>query len=127
MFINFEKVIGKVDVKNKKEKSPDAPGMLAKHYAPRTKTYLVDDIEKFIEDHREHAIGLLKFTGVVKSQKVKHIEILSPKGDLNEAAANLYDALHRLDQLALDLIVTERFPDHDLGKSINDRLERAAQ
>jgi L-threonylcarbamoyladenylate synthase len=32
-----------------------------------------------------------------------------------------------LDKLGLDLIVAERFPDIDLGKSINDRLERATK
>ncbi|MGK0380014.1 MAG: L-threonylcarbamoyladenylate synthase, partial [Patiriisocius sp.] len=36
----IEKVIGKIQVKNKSETTPTAPGMLAKHYAPRTKTYL---------------------------------------------------------------------------------------
>ena len=54
----------------------------------------------------------------------KHI-VLSKSGHLEEAMAQLYDALHQLDSLNLDLIITEIFPDHDLGKSINDRLKRA--
>jgi L-threonylcarbamoyladenylate synthase len=37
----------------------------------------------------------------------------------------LYNALHKLDQLHLDVIIAERFPDHGLGRTINDRLERA--
>ena len=49
---DLEKVIGEVEVRNKKEHSPNAPGMLAKHYAPRTKTYLVDDAEKFLNNNR---------------------------------------------------------------------------
>jgi L-threonylcarbamoyladenylate synthase len=47
-----------------------------------------------------------------------------PTGNLTEAASQLYNALHKLDQLHLDVIIAERFPDHGLGR-INDRLERA--
>ena len=123
----IEKVIGAVELKNKKEKAPNAPGMLAKHYAPQTKTYFVDDIEKFLLDYNQNlAIGILKFTGSAESTNSRHTEILSKSGDLNEAAANLYKALHKLDQLNLDLIIAERVPNYGLGKSINDRLERAS-
>ena len=122
----IEKVIGKIEVKNKKEQAPDAPGMLAKHYAPRTKTILVKNIDETLKGIDNQSIGLLRFTGDYTSEKIKHAAILSKSGDLNEAAANLYSALHWLDQLSLDLIITERFPDHGLGKTINDRLERAS-
>ena len=122
----IEQVIGKIEVKNKKEKAPDAPGMLAKHYAPRTKTILVKNIEESLNTTEHQSIGLLKFTGETTSEKIKHSAILSKSGDLNEAAANLYSALHWLDQLSLDVIIAERFPDHGLGKTINDRLERAS-
>ena len=122
----IEKVVGKVKIKNKKEKAPDAPGMLAKHYSPITKTFLVDDIERFLKENPEMQIGVLKFTDTVISPHIKHIEILSQNGDLNEAAANLYNALHKLDSLNLDAIVAEKLPNHGLGRSINDRLRRAA-
>jgi L-threonylcarbamoyladenylate synthase len=52
-------------------------------------------------------------------------EVLSPTGNLTEAASQLYNALHKLDQLHLDVIIAERFPDYGLGRTINDRLERA--
>lgn len=123
---DIEKVIGKVALKNKKESAPNAPGMLAKHYAPRTKTHLVDDAEKFLLDYQDLSVGIITFRGNKESKNNRQIEILSELGDLNEAAANLYHTLHKLDQLNLDLIVAERVPDHGLGKSINDRLERAA-
>jgi len=42
-----------------------------------------------------------------------------------EAASKLYDAMHDLDHQNLDVIIAERFPDFGLGKSINDRLQRA--
>jgi L-threonylcarbamoyladenylate synthase len=35
--------------------------------------------------------------------------------------------MHDLDQMNLDLIIAEQFPDYDMGKSINDQLTRAAK
>ena len=54
-------------------------------------------------------------------------EILSNNGNLKEASAKLYAAMHRLDKKGLDIIIAEKFPENDLGKSINDRLERATK
>lgn len=123
----IEKVVGKTIVKNKKESSPNAPGMLERHYAPSTKTYLVEDAKAFIRSHKDKKIGLIVFsdTGVIDDNI--QIETLSKSGDLKEAAAQLYQALHTLDTLPLDMIVAERFPDYGLGKTINDRLERATK
>jgi L-threonylcarbamoyladenylate synthase len=123
----IETVIGKIKIKNKEEKAPNAPGMLAKHYAPKTKTYLVNDVAKFIKDYENKRIGVLRFTGEINFSSIEHLEVLSKSGDLKEAAAKLYNALHRLDHLDLDMIVAETFPDFGLGKSINDRLERASK
>ncbi|MEM9545035.1 MAG: L-threonylcarbamoyladenylate synthase [Bacteroidota bacterium] len=126
-YTEIENVIGNVEIKNKKENAPNAPGMLAKHYAPRTKTFLVDNLIRFLADHPNSSIGVLKFTGHIESKSIQHLEILSTSGDLDEAAANLYSALHRLDQQELDMIVAERLPDYGLGKTMNDRLERATK
>ncbi len=52
--------------------------------------------------------------------------ILSPSGDLNEAASQLFRAMRELDNSDVDLILAERFPDTGIGRAINDRLERAA-
>jgi L-threonylcarbamoyladenylate synthase len=123
----IETVIGSIRVKNKSEVAPNAPGMLARHYAPRTKTYLVTDIEKFIKDYKGKKIGVLKFTGDLNFSNMEQVEILSKSGDLKEAASNLYSVLHKLDTLNLDMIIAERFPEIGLGKSINDRLERATK
>jgi L-threonylcarbamoyladenylate synthase len=46
---------------------------------------------------------------------------------MEEAASKLYDSLHQLDRQNVDIIIAERFPDLGLGKSINDRLERATK
>ncbi len=123
----IEKVVGQVKLKNKNEKSPNAPGMLAKHYAPQTKTILVNDVQQSLLRYDNLSIGVLKFTGDTKLKNTTQVEILSKTGNLNEAAANLYQALHKLDALKLDLILAERFPDYGLGKTINDKLERATK
>ena len=45
----IEAVVGAISIKNKKEEKPDAPGMLARHYAPKTSTFLVDNVAAEIE------------------------------------------------------------------------------
>lgn len=124
---DIEKIIGKIQIRNKSDTTPNAPGMLAKHYAPKTKMFLLDDLDKFIENNKSKKIGILKFKENLNTASVEHIEILSKSGDLKEAASKLYSTLHKLDSLNLDLIVAERFPDVGLGKSINDRLGRATK
>ena len=51
---------------------------------------------------------------------------LSPRGDLAEAAANLFAMLRQLDQSGVATIAVMRVPDRGLGEAINDRLRRAA-
>lgn len=123
----IEAIIGPVQIKNKQESAPDAPGMLSRHYAPKTKTILVDDAELELKKYPNAKVGLLVFQNTLSNSKEIVIEILSKKGDLKEATANLYAAMHRLDKQKLDLIIAEKFPDIELGTSINDRLERATK
>lgn len=123
----IESVIGPILIKNKNEKAPEAPGMLTRHYAPLTKTILVNDVKKEIEKYPTKRIGLLLFNNVTIDKEDVVVEILSKKGSLKEATANLYAAMHRLDTQNLDLIIAQKFPEIDLGNSINDRLERATK
>jgi L-threonylcarbamoyladenylate synthase len=51
---------------------------------------------------------------------------LSETGDVTEAAANLFERLHRLDRLRPDRIHAETLPEEGLGAAVNDRLRRAA-
>ena len=121
----IEAVVGKVTIKNKKEISPDAPGMLDRHYAPATHTFLTDTVSEEIKKHKGKRIGILVFKTDLKDDTITTQIILSQKGDMAEAASKLYDAMHDLDHQNLDVIIAERFPDFGLGKSINDRLQRA--
>lgn len=122
----IEKVVGKVIVKNLAESNPNAPGMLKKHYAPRTKTILTSTLEQEISKYATKKVGVLSFHTSYQSHKVDFEIVLSPKQDLKEAAGKLYDAMHQLDLLELDIIIIEKLPNIGLGKSMNDRLQRAS-
>jgi len=120
----IETVVGKITIRNKKENNPNAPGMLTKHYAPKTTTILADDIKTELKKHPNKKIGILVFSEPISINTIEEI-VLSKTRNFKEAAANLYAAMHTLDQLNLDIIIAERFPNINLGKSINDRLQRA--
>lgn len=123
----IEKEVGKVTVFINDDIAPNAPGMLKKHYAPKTPIILTKSIEKLIENYKGQKIGLLVFNSKIENPEINHQEIVSPNNNLNEAAANLYAALHKLDKLDLDIIIAEEFPNVGLGNTINDRLKRASE
>jgi L-threonylcarbamoyladenylate synthase len=122
----IEQVVGNVSQLTRQEHAPAAPGMLAKHYSPATPTVLTSDLLKTIRDYPEARIGLIVFRKPVAECRIAHQEVLSPSGDLEEAARNLFAAMHRLDQMKLDVIIAEKVEDQGLGKAINDRLSRAS-
>lgn len=121
---DIEAVVGNISVMNKKEVKPDAPGMLARHYAPKTSTFLVVDVASEIKKHSGKKIGVLVFKKTLNNKNITEI-ILSTNGSMHEAASKLYNAMHELDDKNLDIIIAEKFPETGLGNSINDRLQRA--
>ncbi len=121
----IESIIGKVEVRPIEEEKPLAPGMLPRHYAPRTPIVL-DWSKKNLDSYRDKKIGLLVFQEPKNFLKFHQIEVLSKKGDFREAAANLFSAIRRLDALNLDLILAEAVPEVGLGRAIMDRLRRAS-
>jgi len=124
----IEEKIGPVMHKTQSnDNAPIAPGMLSRHYAPKTETVLTTDVEALVKSYLDKKIGLLLFQNEKSNVPVEHQEILSKSGDLKEAAKHLYAAMHRLDKLNLNLIIAERLPDVGLGKTINEKLQRATQ
>ncbi len=123
---SIEKIAGKVSIITNNETNPDAPGMLLKHYSPKTKLILTENIFETIENNRHQKIGLITFYKEIISSSVQHQIILSKNKNLEEAARNLFAALIELDEMNIDMIIAERFPEESLGRSINDRLTRAA-
>jgi len=103
-----------------------APGQLLSHYAPTTPLRLIDNVEAF-PPQKNRRVGLLAWSGPSRSpQAFAAVRNLSDRGDLREAAANLFRYLRELDALGLELIVAERVPSRGLGMAIMDRLERAS-
>jgi L-threonylcarbamoyladenylate synthase len=103
------------------EDAPLAPGMLASHYAPHTRMRLDTD-------HVEPGEALLAFgpAAVKGADQAAKILNLSARGDLIEAAANLFSHLRALDAAKATLIAVMPLPRDGLGEAINDRLQRAA-
>ena len=89
-----------------------APGQLSSHYAPNATVRLNATIA-------EQGEVLLGFGGMACDLN------LSASGNLVEAAANLFGALHKLDATG-NRIAVAPIPETGLGVAINDRLRRAA-
>jgi L-threonylcarbamoyladenylate synthase len=100
------------------DNAPIAPGMMASHYAPRTALRLN-------ADHVEPGEALLAF-GPAAPADAATVLNLSPRGDLIEAAANLFSHLRALDAAGAKAIAVMPIPHDGLGEAINDRLQRAA-
>ncbi len=91
----------------------EAPGQLASHYAPAKPLRL----EATIAEPGEWLIGFGDVPGD---------DSLSVSGDLIEAAARMFDALHEADASERPRIAIAPIPQAGLGIAINDRLKRAA-
>jgi L-threonylcarbamoyladenylate synthase len=93
----------------------EAPGMLARHYAPKARLRLNATAPLPGEVH-------LSFGAPAQPGGAT----LSARGDLVEAAANLYATLRALDAAGAAAIAVAPIPNQGLGEAINDRLTRAA-
>jgi len=117
-------VIGNLKVMIGTEERPVVPGQMKRHYATRTCLFILDeDSEVLIPGER---VGLLTLMEPANPGRFAAVEVLSPSGDLREAAANFFGALRRLDALSLNRIVAHPLPEAGLGLAIMDRLKRAA-
>lgn len=94
-------------------RSIEAPGQLESHYSPSKPLRL--GASEAAPD--EWLIGFGEVAGD---------DTLSSTGDLDEAAANLFAALHRADAQDRRRIAVARVPSDGVGRAINDRLQRAA-
>jgi L-threonylcarbamoyladenylate synthase len=97
---------------------PASPGQLLSHYAPRAALRLNAAAA-------EPGEVLLVF-GAAAPSHCGETATLSARGDLVEAAGNLFRVLHQLDQRNVARIAVMPIPETGLGLAINDRLRRAA-
>jgi L-threonylcarbamoyladenylate synthase len=91
----------------------EAPGQMASHYAPSKPVRL--NVTTPVRD--EYLIGFGAITGD---------ENLSSTGDLAQAAAHLFEALHNADASLASAIAVAPIPHQGIGIAMNDRLTRAA-
>jgi L-threonylcarbamoyladenylate synthase len=103
------------------EPRPIAPGMLASHYAPRANVRL--NAVTVLPGEALLAFGPVLPADAGRASAVLN---LSGRGDLAEAAANLFSHLRRLDAAGVSCIAVMPVPDDGLGEAINDRLRHAA-
>jgi L-threonylcarbamoyladenylate synthase len=121
----IERVLGQPLADAPPEESDDdaplAPGMLASHYAPRARLRLHAD-----EVRPGEALLAFGPASLVGAERAPRVLNLSARGDLVEAAANLFSHLRALDAAGAVVIAVMPVPHEGLGEAINDRLARAA-
>lgn len=121
----IEHEISSVEVSVNQSSNPKAPGMLKSHYAPNKPLYLGNPTKSFAELQGKK-VGFLGFMSQLENVEAKNQLLLSERGDLAEAAVNLFAHLREFENLDVDAIIAEEVPNVGLGKAINDRLKRAA-
>jgi L-threonylcarbamoyladenylate synthase len=119
--------VGHVAVGERARGPSASPGLLSRHYAPRTPLYLLQEAPGAAGRPASGRIGLLSVRPMTLPIAVAETEVLSPSGDLVEAAARFFQALRRLDGARLDLILAAPVTPQGLGRALMDRLQRAAQ
>ena len=68
----------------------------------------------------------MSFQKEYQGENIQHGELMSPNGDLKEAARELFSKMRLLDDMDIDIIIAEKVPEEGFGVAINDRLVRAA-
>ncbi|MGM0944937.1 MAG: L-threonylcarbamoyladenylate synthase [Bacteroidota bacterium] len=123
----IEAIVGEVRIKTHSSSNPAAPGLLEAHYAPR-KPLILGDLDKLIPDYNSRGVSFavlsLQRDYLLLSDRLQ-IK-LSSNGSLKEAAKNLFSALRELDEMKVEVILSELMPEEGLGRAINDRLKRAS-
>ena len=131
----------------KKEQGLASPGMIESHYAPKNALTVFSREEILKQPHDENRAGshaspceasqraaFLFFDGMSRDAWLQTkksingvvIKVLSETGDLTEAASNLFEMLHEIDNSGVTQIFAQLVPQTGLGEAINDRLKRAA-
>lgn len=131
----IEQVIGPVNIsggKVDKKETPLSPGMKYKHYAPKAPLYLMDGkpewIQSVINKKREQGlkVGMLASTETFPVYEADLVLDCGSREDLHTVARNLYSMLRKFDEVDLDCILAEVFPESGVGVAIMNRLEKAA-
>ncbi|MCC6186260.1 MAG: threonylcarbamoyl-AMP synthase [Chitinophagaceae bacterium] len=122
----IENIIGKpiLWATNKDLAKPQTSGQLLSHYAPNT-NLIIGDVQELHKQYQGQKLGLISLSNSYDNLDFDQRFLLSPSGNLAEAAQNLFSFLRQIDKFQLDLILVEALPNVGLGRAINDRLHRA--
>lgn len=122
----IETALGKkVLVQTGVEEHPIAPGQLKSHYATTTPLY-IGRSEELVARFSSKKIAVIAFGNNMAGIRADFQFNLSEKGDLDEAAKQLFSTMRAADGCGAEVIVTVLLPETGLGQAINDRLRRAA-
>ena len=114
----IEKILKKKVVIDTNSKKKIAPGQFPLHYSPGI------PLRTNVKDPKNNEAFLL-----IKKRKItfKNYYYLSKKNDLKQAAKNLYSLLRNIKKDGYKMIAVEKIPNIGIGKTINDRLNRASK
>lgn len=123
----IESAVGKVLILPQSSSNPKSPGMLKSHYAPGIPMVL-GNLDELMTKYRQKGIvfAVLSFNRTFPDLSQELQFALSPAGDYDEAARNLFQGMRVLDRAKVEIILAEELPEIHLGKAINDRLRRAS-
>ena len=114
----IEKILKKRIVIDTNSKKKIVPGQFPLHYSPGI------PLRTNVKDPKNNEAFLL-----IKKRKItfKNYYYLSKKNDLKQAAKNLYSLLRNIKRDGYKMIAVEKIPNIGIGKTINDRLNRASK
>ena len=116
--LKIEKILKKKVVIDTSSKKKIAPGQFPLHYSPGI------PLRTNVKDPKNNEAFLL-----IKKRKItfKNYYYLSKKNDLKQVAKNLYSLLRNIKKKGYKMIAVEKIPNIGIGKTINDRLNRASK
>lgn len=123
----IREVIGPIVRPGPTDLRPLAPGQSSRHYATRTPVTILaaQGARPVVQSHERAGLLAMLAPGRL-DDRFSAVEVLSPSGNLQEAARHLFAALRRLDALGLDRLYAEPCEERGLGVAIMDRLRRCA-
>lgn len=105
------------------EKTLHSPGLINSHYSPQKPLFIgwgnLTDIDPT-------KAGLIAWGNPEYAGKFKKVEFLSPDCRMEEAAINLFSALHNMETSDVEFIIADPVPEDEIGIAIMDRLKKAA-
>ena len=113
----IKKILKKKIICKKKIKKISSPGQLRFHYSPGIPVILNKNFPK-------KNSAFLTFGKEFKSKK--NYFNLSKRGNLQEAANNLYKTMRKIKKQKFKSITVCKIPNIDIGQAINDRLKKAS-